>query len=82
MNPLRPKNRLRLTYATRGMEPMRGFPNLLGLCLNCLNAFPIWKLLSPAMTVLLMVQGGQGRNIWQWARGQLRRGMRADQSVS
>ena len=27
MNPAwRPKNRLRLTYATRGMEPMRGFP--------------------------------------------------------
>ena len=27
MNPTwRPKNRLRLTYATRGMEPMRGFP--------------------------------------------------------
>lgn len=27
MNPAwRPRNRLRLTYATRGMEPMRGFP--------------------------------------------------------
>ena len=25
----RPKNRLRLTYATRGMEPMRGFPEFI-----------------------------------------------------
>ncbi len=31
MNPAwRPTSRLRLTYATRGMEPMRGFPEFIG----------------------------------------------------
>ena len=40
MNPSwRPKNRLRLTYATRGMEPMRGFPEFVRALPQLLERF-------------------------------------------
>ena len=40
MNPAwRPKDRLRLTYATRGMEPMRGFPEFIQALEPLFNAF-------------------------------------------
>ena len=41
MNPdWRPKRRLRLTYATRGMEPMRGFPEFVQSLPTLLDRYP------------------------------------------
>ena len=41
MNPAwRPKDRLRLTYATRGMEPMRGFPEFVQALPVLFDRFP------------------------------------------
>ena len=41
MNPSwRPKDRLRLTYATRGMEPMRGFPEFVQALPTLFDNFP------------------------------------------
>ncbi len=41
MNPAwRPKGRLRLTYATRGMEPMRGFPQFVEALPHVFDLFP------------------------------------------
>ncbi len=41
MNPAwRPKDRLRLTYATRGMEPMRGFPEFVQSLPTLLDRHP------------------------------------------
>lgn len=41
MNPAwRPKSRLRLTYATRGMEPMRGFPEFVQALPPILDRYP------------------------------------------
>ena len=36
----RPKNRIRLTYATRGMEPMRGFPEFVQALPSLLTKYP------------------------------------------
>ena len=41
MNPAwRPREKLRLTYATRGMEPMRGFPEFVGALPELLQHWP------------------------------------------
>ena len=41
MNPAwRPKSFLRLTYATRGMEPMRGFPEFVQAIPKLLDSYP------------------------------------------
>ena len=45
MNPAwRPKNRIRLTYATGRMEPMRGFPEFIEALPTLLQNFLNWKL--------------------------------------
>ena len=36
---------LLLTYATRGMEPMRGFPEFMEIYLNYLNGIPNLKVI-------------------------------------
>ena len=73
MNPAwRPKNKLRLTYATRGMEPMRGFPEFVQALPPLLKRFPQLEVVIAgddrvAYGSRLPDEGSFGR----WARSEL-----------
>jgi glycosyltransferase involved in cell wall biosynthesis len=73
MNPAwRSKERLRLTYATRGMEPMRGFPEFVGALPELLEGCPKLEVVIAgddrvAYGAHLPEEGSFGR----WATGKL-----------
>ena len=68
----RPKKKLRLTYATRGMEPMRAFPEFIKALPPLLNHFPTLEVVIAgddrvAYGANLPAEGSFGR----WAKRQL-----------
>ena len=74
MNPSwRPKTRLRLTYATRGMEPMRGFPEFVRALPQLLERFSnLEVVIAGDDRVAYGARKPKEGTFGNWARGHLR----------